>query len=255
MADIDQSTIDQLVATAEADTPESKIAKLEKEVETLKGSIKKLLMDIRETMNNLENPFQSLQNLAEVINRAPSSQPPQQVQVIPTPPPETPKPELKEEKKEEEKREEIEEKKEEVEEKAEEPEEVEDFVKEEVDNVFQVPELKPKKKVREVMPKGVGKRMNIVTLYNMMVWVRRMLEKYDMNTIRDILDLFESAGYISTELKEFTGKIVDIVGVIGDGFDELLIDLYKLHKTVNPNDKSMDSELLKILLEKRGNDF
>lgn len=233
MTEIDQSMIDQLVAAAEEDTPESKIAKLEKEVETLKGSIKKLLIDIRETLNNLENPFQSLQNLAEVINKPVQ---PQQVQIIPTPPP----------KEEEEKKEEKEEKRQE------EVKEVEDVgVKEEVvDNLIQVPvsELKPEK-VKEVMPKG---RIGITTLYNMMEWAKTMLEKYDVNTLKEILDLFESAGYISPELKEFTMKIVEIVGIVGNGLNELLMDIYKLHKTVNPNDKSMDSELLRIILEKKG---
>lgn len=247
MAEIDQSMIDQLVATAEEDTPESKIAKLEKEVETLKGSIKKLLLDIRETMNNLENPFQSLQNLAEVINR-PIQPQPQQVQVIPAPPPEEKREEKKEEEKEEEK---VEEEivKEDFE-KAED-EKFEDYS--EVDNLIQVPVSKPKpeKKVKEVMPKGGGK-LGIVALYNMMEWARTMLEKYDVNTVKEILELFESAGYISSELKDFTLKMVDIVSVVGNGLEELLIDIYRLHKAVNPNDRSMDSELLKILLEKRG---
>jgi len=267
LTEIDQSMIDQLVATAEADTPESKIAKLEKEVETLKGAIKRLLMDIREAMNNLENPFQSLQNLAQVINKPLQPQP---VQVIPTPPPkeeekeeeekegkkeekEEKKVEEKVEEKKEEKKEEFERKVEEEVEKKEVEKEEEDVVKEveEVDNVFQAPKLVVKeeeKKIEEVMPK----RMSVLTFYSMMEWVRRMLEKYDMNTIKELLDLFETAGYISEELKDFTSKMVDIVSVVGDGLDELLIDLYKLHKTVNPNDRSMDSELLKILLEKRG---
>ncbi len=63
---LNQELIDKIVAEAEADTPEGKIKKLEEEVNLIKGSIKKLLIDIRETMNNLENPFQSLQTMAAV---------------------------------------------------------------------------------------------------------------------------------------------------------------------------------------------
>jgi peptidoglycan hydrolase CwlO-like protein len=56
-----QSDIDKIVASAESDTVESKIENLEKEVTEIKGSIKALLMDIRETMGVLENPFQDIQ--------------------------------------------------------------------------------------------------------------------------------------------------------------------------------------------------
>ena len=62
----DQSTIDKIVATAESDTIESKVASLEEEVTEIKGSIKSLLMDIRETMSVLENPFQNIQGIANI---------------------------------------------------------------------------------------------------------------------------------------------------------------------------------------------
>ena len=62
----DQSDIDRLVASAESDTIESKVENLEKEVTEIKGSIKALLMDIRETMSVLENPFQDIQGIANI---------------------------------------------------------------------------------------------------------------------------------------------------------------------------------------------
>lgn len=62
----DQSMIDKLVATAESDTIEYKVASLEEEVTEIKGSIKTLLMDIRETMGVLENPFQNIQGIANI---------------------------------------------------------------------------------------------------------------------------------------------------------------------------------------------
>ncbi|WP_269849370.1 hypothetical protein [Methanosarcina horonobensis] len=62
----DQSMIDSIVASAESDTIESKVANLEEEVAEIKGSIKTLLMDIRETMGVLENPFQNIQGIANI---------------------------------------------------------------------------------------------------------------------------------------------------------------------------------------------
>ncbi len=62
----DQSDIDKLVADAESDTIESKVAHLEEEVTEIKGSVKALLTDIRETMSVLENPFQNIQGIANI---------------------------------------------------------------------------------------------------------------------------------------------------------------------------------------------
>ena len=62
----DQSDIDRLVVSAESDTIESKVENLEQEVIEIKGSIKALLMDIRETMSVLENPFQDIQGIANI---------------------------------------------------------------------------------------------------------------------------------------------------------------------------------------------
>ena len=70
MAEVDQAVVDEILAKAAEDTEEGRLEKLEKEVETLKGSIKRLLLDIRETMNKLENPFANLQSLAESTSYA-----------------------------------------------------------------------------------------------------------------------------------------------------------------------------------------
>src|SRR5512145_2939071 len=71
----DQSDIDKIVAAAESDTIESKVATLEEEVNEIKGSIKTLLMDIRETMSVLENPFQNIQGIANISSAIVSPKP------------------------------------------------------------------------------------------------------------------------------------------------------------------------------------
>lgn len=63
MADMDQSAINQIIMDASNEDPTKKVDKLEKEVMILKGSIKKLIVDIREQMNNAENPFLNIQQL------------------------------------------------------------------------------------------------------------------------------------------------------------------------------------------------
>jgi len=54
---VNQAQVDHIISTASADDPEVKLLKLQDEVDLIKTSIKKLLIDIRERMNDLENPI------------------------------------------------------------------------------------------------------------------------------------------------------------------------------------------------------
>ena len=54
---VNQSQVDHIITAASEDDPEVKLQNLEREVDLIKTSIKRLLMDIRERMNELENPF------------------------------------------------------------------------------------------------------------------------------------------------------------------------------------------------------
>jgi hypothetical protein len=71
---VNQAQVDHIISTASADDPEVKLLKLQDEVELLKTSIKRLLIDIRERMNDMENPFnagmQGGATVAPVIGQA-----------------------------------------------------------------------------------------------------------------------------------------------------------------------------------------
>ncbi|MFA5395781.1 MAG: hypothetical protein WC346_07205, partial [Methanogenium sp.] len=54
---VNQSQVDHIISSASADDPEVRLQSLQDEVDLLKKSIKRLLIDIRERMNELENPF------------------------------------------------------------------------------------------------------------------------------------------------------------------------------------------------------
>ena len=267
--EVDQAAIDEILASAEADTPESRIDKLEKELDVLKGSVKKLLLDLRETLNNLENPFQNLQNLAEGALAMPQSAQPQQIQIIPAQIPEPqPEPEVEPEP---EQPEVDETRKEEVEpevgaepapaveravedRKGEDRVEVEEVMKkEEGDTLQQVGVYERVEGPREEIIRSEAQvltKYDIVTLFNLMEWVKGMLEKYTLDSLRLMLELFESAGYISEDAKDFVSKLAELIA-LNDGFEDMLFELYRLHKLMNPQDTSMDSKLLALILEKR----
>lgn len=240
MTAIDQAEIDKILASAEADTPEGRLEKLEKEVELLKGSIKKLLIDIRETMNNLENPFQNLQSVAEFAQK------PQQIQHILMPPEEA----IKEEKEEEEEEEIKDLEKEKTETKKEEPEIIEEEAKEK--------DLKTAKgvpKQEQKTEKTLGfleekEKWDIELLFDLMSWLRNILDKYDSPTVKMTLEIFEKAGYISSETKNFILELSEFVSA-NRKFEELIFEFYKLHKLLEPRDSSMDSKLLKLLLGRK----
>ncbi len=54
---VNQSQVDHIITAASEDDPEVKLQNLEREVDLIKTSIKRLLMDIRERMNEMENPL------------------------------------------------------------------------------------------------------------------------------------------------------------------------------------------------------
>ena len=245
---VDQAAIDEILASAEADSPESKIDKLEKELDVLKGSVKRLLLDLREILNNLENPFQNLQNLTEGALGT-SVQQPQQIQVIPAT---IPEPEKKEEK--------VEEESEDVKKNETDIEKFEEVMSEKGDS------LQPQVEVYDVgsvgvdqkgmdQPKPIAERRmekegyDIITLFNLMEWVKGMLEKYGTESLKIMLEVFEAAGYITEEAKDFVTRLAELIA-LNDGFEDMLLDLYRLHKLMNPKDTSMDSKLLSLILEK-----
>ncbi|MDN7023380.1 hypothetical protein FGU65_00440 [Methanoculleus sp. FWC-SCC1] len=54
---VDQAQIDKILSGASTEDPEVRLDNLEKELDFMKTSIKRLLIDIRERMNELDNPF------------------------------------------------------------------------------------------------------------------------------------------------------------------------------------------------------
>uniref|UniRef100_A0A7C4S8P7 Archaeal flagella protein FlaD/E domain-containing protein n=1 Tax=Geoglobus ahangari TaxID=113653 RepID=A0A7C4S8P7_9EURY len=239
-----EENIDEIISRAEADSPESRLNKLEKELDILKGSIKKLLLDIRETLNNLDNPFQNLQGLAESLAISPQRQP-QQIQIIPPPPQDTSK--VEPEKKDDVKKE-FEEKK----------EAGGSIMSQSYPNQFKKYEEvierseKPERVTVEekLITKEILKKYDILTLFEIMAWVKGMLEKYSIDSVKLMLEIFESAGYIMNETRDFISKVADLIAM-NEGFEDILLELYRLHKIINPHDTTMDSKLLALMLDKK----
>ncbi|MFW5987307.1 MAG: hypothetical protein ACOCPU_03725 [Methanohalophilus sp.] len=210
----DQSMIDDLVASAESDTPESRIENLEAEVNEIKGSVKALLMDIRETMSVLENPFQDIQAIANITAQDIAStpaQPEEDLSEEPEPPSQV------------------------------EPDPVEQNIQ---PDLFEnnTPLQKPKP---GELPDF--KLVDPLSFYKTIVWGREMVEKYDYETIQELVEIFSLLGYIPDDIKEIVLKIMSILYEDND-LENAVTDLYRLYHILNPEDKTLDSKVLDYVL-------
>ena len=223
----DQSMIDEIVATAESDTLESKVASLEEEVAEIKGSIKTLLTDIRETMGVLENPFQNIQGIASISGAIVN-------------------PKSSEDCK--------------IEEKAEEPKhspkiepkktETDDKDKIEPAPVQQVPKspFEYLKEAAKILPKiPDSKLIDPMSFYRTIVWSKDMVEKYDYETIKELVEIFYLLGYIQNDIKEIVLRLTDMLDKSSD-LDSAVMDLYRLYHILHPEDPSLDSKVLDYVL-------
>lgn len=221
----DQSDIDKLVAEAESDTIESKVANLEAEVTEIKGSIKALLMDIRETMSVLENPFQNIQGLANISSAIVT---PKRTDIIDMED-DSPEEDLHTEN---------------PEEKESEPE---DF---DLESLKPVPKnsFEDLKQVAKVLPRMPdSKLVDPISFYKTIAWSKDMVKKYDYETIKELVEVFYLLGYIQGDIKEIVLKLTEMLSKSSD-LDSAVMDLYRLYHILHPEDLSLDSKVLDYVL-------
>lgn len=217
----DQSMIDSIVASAESDTIESKVANLEEEVTEIKGSIKALLMDIRETMGVLENPFQNIQGIANISSAIVNPKP-----IDEDLEDQSPKEEIGEESDDED------------------PEPVEQIPKNPFEDLKKAAKKQPKR--------ADSKLIDPISFYRTIVWSKDMVEKYDQDAIKELIEVFSLLGYIPSDLKEIIIKVIEILGK-NNNLDNAVVDLYRLYNILNPEDPSLDSKMLGYILNEKMN--
>jgi uncharacterized protein YoxC len=230
----DQSDIDRLVASAESDTIESKVENLEQEVTEIKGSIKALLMDIRETMSVLENPFQDIQGIANISSA-----------IINT----TSKPAESDNTEDYRDEEEANLRKVEANLHAEKMKESDsdDIDMELIEPTPKRP-LEDLKQAAKMLPKiPDSKLIDPMSFYKTIVWSKDMVEKYDYETIKELVEIFYLLGYIQSDVKEIVLKLTEMLDKSND-LDNAVMDLYRLYHILHPEDLSLDSKVLDYVL-------
>lgn len=265
---VNQSQVDHIITAASEDDPEVKLQNLEREVDLIKTSIKRLLMDIRERMNELENPF-TLAATGAAPGMAAQAGPAYDIEG-----------DLGEAKKSAlEAREaaldaresqmdatrakmETEEKKE-VAEKKPEPaapqKEERRALDEEMLTLLKSQMGVPQKNapVPAAPPQTpASEKLRLQKVYKLFKWTNQSVRKFGHDRLEIMLDSYRAMGYIT---KESTDEIREISRLmpanLGEehevGPDEFVAELYALNRILAPNDTSLDRDMIEVMMEQR----
>ena len=268
---VNQSQVDHIITAASEDDPEVKLQNLEREVDLIKTSIKRLLMDIRERMNELENPF--------TLTAGGEGRPLEQASVGT---------ELGEAKKSaleareaaldaRESQMDASKSKFEAEKAEKKPEpRVEPGVPvapvvspvatpddrramdEQMLAVFraQIP-ASPKPAGPPLAPVSpMNEKLRLQKVYKLFKWTSEAVKKFGHDRLEIILESYRAMGYIPKEscdeIREISRLMPANLGAEHEvGPDEFVAELYALNRILAPNDTSLDRDMIEVMMEQR----
>jgi hypothetical protein len=283
---VNQSQVDQILSAASEDDPEVKLQNLEREVDLIKTSIKRLLIDIRERMNDIDNPFTTSglqsQGNSNVPNTAHDDVVDAHASAL----------EAREaaldareqslrssEEKGKEKEKERQSKR--VEDEDEEDEgalspvdrQILDALKAQLagqtvpstvpaaplPSGFASPGLAAPIPGAEPVPLSEPRspnRMQLQKAYRLFKWTNRAVKKYGHDRLETMLQSYRSMGYISMESCDEVTEIARLMPtVLGDVHEidpgEYVAELYVLNRILSPNDLTLDRDMIEVLMEQR----
>jgi len=261
---VNQSQVDHIITAASEDDPEVKLQNLEREVDLIKTSIKRLLMDIRERMNELENPFtissmggsgaatpatgiessdaedakKSAMEAREAALDARESQLDATQAKMDTEPKKE-KPHVKEET----------------------PAPVNEEKKMLEEQMLaalkaQMTLANHKAPLPAVAPPQLNEKLRLQKVYKLFKWTHQSVKKFGHDRLEIMLESYRVMGYIP---KESTDEIREISRLmpanLGEehevGPDEFVAELYALNRILAPNDTSLDRDMIEVMMEQR----
>jgi hypothetical protein len=273
---VNQSQVDHIITAASEDDPEVKLQNLEREVDLIKTSIKRLLMDIRERMNELENPF-----TLSATGTITSSSAPGQNQAIEADIDEAKKSALEareaaldaresqmdatKAKRETEKQAEPASRK--TEPAAPPMNEEKHALDEQMLSMLKAQLTIPQKPLPAIpVPpppanekSPVNEKLRLQKVYKLFKWTNQSVKKFGHDRLEIILESYRAMGYIT---KESTDEIREISRLmpanLGEehevGPDEFVAELYALNRILAPNDTSLDRDMIEVMMEQRQNE-
>jgi hypothetical protein len=252
---VHQSQVDIDITSSPEDDLEIKLQNLEREVDLIKTSIKRLLIDIRERMNELENPF--------TLETAGVTTGPSGVE-LESEPAKKPAPEgapcNREEK--------LTRSRVPVESVNKESLQSEPWVSHvhEVRKLPDEPISDPLRYRAELPQKTISLprpfpelpegKLHLQKVYKLFKWTRQAVKKVGHDRLEIILESYRAMGFITkescNEIREISRLMPASLGEEHEvGPDEFVAELYALNRILAPDDTSMDRDMIEVLMEQR----
>ena len=260
---VNQAQVDHIITAASEDDPEVKLQNLEREVDLIKTSIKRLLMDIRERMNEMENPFTLTSNATSggtasegadsaaaakkaaldakeaaldaresTLDAAKSKQETESGEVM---------------------------------EKKIFPEAKPTAASHPLDEEKRIPDEQMISLIKSQLltngQKGAqnalaNEKLRLQKVYKLFKWTNAAIRKFGHDRLDIILESYRIMGYISREscdeIKEISRLMPANLGEEHEvGPDEFVSELYALNRILSPNDSSLDRDMIEVMMEQR----
>jgi hypothetical protein len=261
---VNQAQVDHIITAASEDDPEVKMQNLEREVDLIKTSIKRLLMDIRERMNELENPFTITMSgggggdSAEAQARMAALEEKEAAL-------EAREAELSAAKTEAEKEE-----KKNASEATNKPEQAavqsqnipqtsatdeHRIIDDQLLAQFRSQLIGTKTADKTQTPQPTEK-FRLQKVYKLFKWTNQAVRKYGHDRLEIMLQSYKTMGYISKESSEEIREIARLMPAnLGDehevGPDEFVSELYTLNRIIAPDDTTLDRDMIEVMMEQR----
>ena len=263
---VNQAQVDHIITAASEDDPEVKLQNLEREVDLIKTSIKRLLMDIRERMNEMENPFtlsatsgsssasdgaddsaNAAKKAALDAKEAALDARESTLDAAAKAKPEPEKPDFTK-----------------TPDQGVKPAAVSLPVAEDrhVPDEQMVALLKAQlmgdgHKTATIAPGTLAnEKLRLQKVYKLFKWTNSAIRKFGHDRLDIILESYRIMGYITRESCDEIKEISRLMPAnLGDehevGPDEFVSELYALNRILSPNDSSLDRDMIEVMMEQR----
>lgn len=255
---VNQSQVDHIITAASEDDPEVKLQNLEREVDLIKTSIKRLLMDIRERMNEMENPFTIVatsgtppaapENTEEEAAKAAALQEREDALTARESELEDSQAKMDAEKKKG-----LDAAKKEPEIQA--PDGEKKHLDEQMLSLFRS-QMGGVHKPSPAIQAAASEKLRLQKVYKLFKWTHNSVRKFGHDRLEIMLESYRVMGYISKESCDEIREISRLMPAnLGDehevGPDEFVSELYGLNRILTPNDTSLDQDMIEVMMEQR----
>jgi hypothetical protein len=233
---VHQSPEDPLPPVPSGDDPDARLRDLESEVALVKTSIKRLLIDIRERMNELDNPFTLTpaagRSETETRKGTPDAREPRRDTATAGP-------------------------------------EAEKNAGAAVPGPVPA-ESQPHSPGGEFLPRSPlpqrttaapqSEKLRLQKVYKLFKWTHQSVRKFGHDRLDIMLESYRAMGYVTKESCDEIREIARLMPAnLGEehevGPDEFVAELYALNRILAPGDTSLDRDMIEVMMEQRGQEL